>query len=343
MGSSSGKSSAVFAKKVSSYIPTMNQMLEFWAKSRRAEDGTLQAHPIACHCLDVAACLHEILAPPARGPHSRAPLDAMPVSSLTMLAALHDIGKFARKFQGKQPDHWRSHWGPIPAHTAYNHALGSYALLWKPVAQKLDPLFAEWSMDSRNAVLRAVAFHHGRPLDEYEAADLWNARTDVFGQAALRAAEDFVDALGATLNPLPLPVPANLDAFVWALSGLVTFADWLGSDESVFSHCAEPVPVAEYWETIAKPRARTAVRQSGTRPAAINPVTGFRALIGKTLAPSPAQIWAEQAILPDAPCLFVLEDLTGSGKTEAALILAHRLMAQGLGDGIYVALPTMAI
>jgi len=37
-----------------------------------------------------------------------------------------------------------------------------------------------------------------------------------------------------------------------------------------------------------------------------------------------------------------LEEVTGSGKTEAALFLARRLMANRLGDGVFVALPTMA-
>jgi CRISPR-associated endonuclease/helicase Cas3 len=39
---------------------------------------------------------------------------------------------------------------------------------------------------------------------------------------------------------------------------------------------------------------------------------------------------------------FVLEDATGSGRTEAALLLAARLMEAGLGEGLYFALPTMA-
>ena len=46
--------------------------------------------------------------------------------------------------------------------------------------------------------------------------------------------------------------------------------------------------------------------------------------------------------MPSGPALFVVEDLTGSGKTEAALILAHRLMVAGRAEGLYVALPTMA-
>ena len=54
------------------------------------------------------------------------------------------------------------------------------------------------------------------------------------------------------------------------------------------------------------------------------------------------QRWAETVVLPDGPVLAVVEDQTGSGKTEAAMCLTHRLMASGRASGVYVALPTMA-
>src|SRR5262249_39719522 len=46
--------------------------------------------------------------------------------------------------------------------------------------------------------------------------------------------------------------------------------------------------------------------------------------------------------LPEGPLLFIIEDMTGSGKTEAAVVLSHRLMLAGRAKGLYVALPTMA-
>ncbi len=42
------------------------------------------------------------------------------------------------------------------------------------------------------------------------------------------------------------------------------------------------------------------------------------------------------------PQLFILEDVTGAGKTEAALILTHRLMSAGKAQGLFFGLPTMA-
>jgi len=50
----------------------------------------------------------------------------------------------------------------------------------------------------------------------------------------------------------------------------------------------------------------------------------------------------EKTALGRGPQLFLIEDLTGSGKTEAAIVLTHRLMAEGNATGLYFALPTMA-
>ena len=54
------------------------------------------------------------------------------------------------------------------------------------------------------------------------------------------------------------------------------------------------------------------------------------------------QDWARKVELPAARHCFMIEDETGSGKTEAAMMLAHRLMAAGRAEGVYIALPTMA-
>src|SRR5690606_31311123 len=73
-----------------------------------------------------------------------------------------------------------------------------------------------------------------------------------------------------------------------------------------------------------------------------SPVTGYAALTGTAYEPSPVQAWAEVVELPAGPFIAFVEDVTGSGKTEAALILAHRLLSTGRARGLYVALPTMA-
>ncbi|MEZ5885647.1 MAG: hypothetical protein R3D56_01915 [Paracoccaceae bacterium] len=56
----------------------------------------------------------------------------------------------------------------------------------------------------------------------------------------------------------------------------------------------------------------------------------------------PMQAVATQVALADGPMLAIIEDETGAGKTEAALILAQRMMCAGKGRGLYFALPTTA-
>ena len=58
--------------------------------------------------------------------------------------------------------------------------------------------------------------------------------------------------------------------------------------------------------------------------------------------PRSMQKLVEEAPLKDGAQLFILEDTTGAGKTEAAIMLAARMMAAGKGEGLYFALPTMA-
>jgi CRISPR-associated endonuclease/helicase Cas3 len=82
------------------------------------------------------------------------------------------------------------------------------------------------------------------------------------------------------------------------------------------------------------------VRESGMASPAIAPFTGIRDLF--EIQPTSLQSWADSVPLAEGPQLFVMEELTGSGKTEAALTLAARLTAAGRGQGVYVALPTMA-
>ena len=85
----------------------------FWGKlstdppDRRRPPGEVIAwHPLADHCADVAAC-HEMLlretligARLARTAGSEA-LDEGTIQRLSVLAALHDIGKYATAFQVK--------------------------------------------------------------------------------------------------------------------------------------------------------------------------------------------------------------------------------------------------
>jgi len=68
----------------------------------------------------------------------------------------------------------------------------------------------------------------------------------------------------------------------------------------------------------------------------------FPRIESKIEAGSPLQVLAETIGFGAGPQLLIAEEITGSGKTEAAIVLSHRLMREGRADGLYFALPTMA-
>ena len=117
----------------------MSELLAFWGKAQPHNADGPAFHPLAYHCLDVAACLQEIL---TRNPLLRLTFARVFgvegwLAALVFLAALHDIGKFARKFQGKVEGLFPLALGKPPKHPSYNHAEGGYAVL---VSAELAPL-----------------------------------------------------------------------------------------------------------------------------------------------------------------------------------------------------------
>ena len=75
----------------------------YWAKARAAIDGGPVWHPLAYHCPDVAAAADRLL---ANSPRRLEPLAGLAQTSpaalhglFVLLIALHDIGKFSRRFQ----------------------------------------------------------------------------------------------------------------------------------------------------------------------------------------------------------------------------------------------------
>ena len=128
------------------------------------------------------------------------------------------------------------------------------------------------------------------------------------------------------------------------VSGLFVLADWIGSAEKWFEYAA-PIDGDEtfdlYW-LHARAAAKAAVDQAHVSPAVVQNFDGTSQFLPDGRTPSPVQAFAETAPLPKGPSLTIVEDVTGSGKTEAAVILAHRLMVAGRANGLYVALPTEA-
>jgi CRISPR-associated endonuclease/helicase Cas3 len=312
---------------------------DFWAKAQHpARDGEAAFHPLVAHSLDVAAVA--LLLPR----HRALGIDAR---MLGLLIAIHDIGKISRPFQAKVRMHWpQKALGPFPATPPppgpAHDAVGMFLL--DRIEGIGTALLPDWRTAAHRALLwRALAGHHGRPPETIARPP----RPCVLCDGCRAAAVSFVAAMREVFQPPPFARPAtdhDVIRLSWRLAGLTTLADWVGSRRLWFPYVgveAVADPAGYFWNH-AVPRASAALAAAGLGAAEPSLFGGVRKLFPRIDAPSPAQDWAEKMPLPEGPMLAVIEDLTGSGKTEAALTLAHRLLAAGRAQGVYVALPTMA-
>lgn len=340
----------------------MEPYLHFWGKSDRKEGGVW--HPAAFHMLDVAACAEQVIAlQPARFARLAARCAMEPEAfgrALVVLAGLHDLGKFSRAFQVKAAWLWRAdHLGPLPGGTALP-ALRHDALLlgwlksrhrrasglinparW-PLFSGWDEPFGDWS--EVEGVLGPVAGHHGAPVTSSPSFNF----ESLVGARAEEPAEAFLGDWFPLVEAPALPVlgEATIRDFGWRLAGLIVLSDWLGSNAAIFpptfatgAHVG--LTLAQYWHGHARPLARRALAEAGLAPVPPSPYSTVRAL-ARIETPRPLQAAVETVFLPVGPLLILVEDVTGAGKTEAALVLAHRLMRRGDAAGLYLALPTMA-
>ena len=322
--------------------------LSFWGKAQPLESdrGPLW-HPLPYHCLDVAAIGEALLNRHHGLLQSLSGLLGLPseetVSVFCFLLCLHDIGKFAKKFQAKVPERYPGCFGDDPASVPdrYDHGAGGLRLF-----DADDGLFHLPSGPSRRvwrALVSAVVGHHGAPPQPVFGESLITLRPD-FGKVGIEAAGMFIQQ-AHDLFALPQAVPPlereGVRRASFALAGLAVLADWIGSKQEWFPYCEPIQDLQAYWNH-AREQAKGALEASGVLPAGSNNHLEYGALIGTAVSPTPMQDWTKSVELPDGPALLLIEDETGSGKTEAALMLAHRLMASGRADGLYVALPTMA-
>ena len=144
----------------------------------------------------------------------------------------------------------------------------------------------------------------------------------------------FLYPAGLSLDDVP-PPPSPL------LAGLCSVSDWLASrcDEVHFPFKLSPLDLAEYFKQKRTQDAPAILAFAGIIGTPKN-YGGISSLLKASDTPRPLQSRIEA--LPLLPGMTIIEAPTGSGKTEAALAQAWRLVAEGLADAIVFALPTQA-
>ena len=326
---------------------------QYWGKASKDDDSY---HLLPFHCLDVAAVGYLLLAPD-KAVCKKLAIQLQVKSDwlrdfFTFCLALHDLGKFSRSFQGLRQglsDELVKENKRMPYEERHD-SLGYWA--WgkviKPALSKKFPLI-EFSdkevigwLKYCEPWMEIVTGHHGIP-PKRTPKSFNNYFQPEDNRALLEFTQDAFKLLLNNFDFRPLldkELKKRLQAVSWQLAGIAVLADWTGSNQDYFSYQSKPQDLKDYWQ-IALAKAQKAMDVL-PNPIKTRPFSDIKSLFPFIEQPTPLQEYAIKEPLSEKPQLFILEDVTGAGKTEAALTLVHRLMDKDLADGLYVALPTMA-
>jgi CRISPR-associated endonuclease/helicase Cas3 len=325
----------------------------YWGKAQPQASSSARYHLLAYHCLDVAACGQQLLGVPRFSLKRLSAELGWPVAYLENLCvaflAVHDIGKFAGSFQGLVSDLGSA---LVPGDrrglVKYRHD----TLGWVACSHLIDSILSpslDWYAGSfLLQMARIFTGHHGQPPTELEAVSGNPVRSkNCFSTEDLAAAEAYAREVARMFirEPLPPVTDAHLETLErhsWTLAGLAVLADWLGSDSDRFHYQEQVQELSKYWEPIAVEKAKAAVAAAGLSEQRASPWAGAHAYLPGLAELTPLQQYAATVGLGAGPQFFLLEDVTGAGKTEAALLLCHRLLSHGNAEGFYFGLPTMA-
>ncbi|MDD5644429.1 MAG: CRISPR-associated helicase Cas3' [bacterium] len=321
----------------------MESYYKYWGKAKKRDAGGWDYHLLPYHCLDVAAVGQYLAVQLGIVEHIAQKLKCekpAAISVITFLCSVHDIGKFSDGFQNQIPALVKVLRG-ISLNAVYQEKHWSLGhLFWRKYVDKVFSGDKNTILDFLDAWLSASSGHHGRPPKPEI-----NSYFDI-SQFPVEAALKFISEVKKIIC-IPTDITFLLKEeclmkeLSWLIAGLMVLADWIGSNSRWFPFQQTEQPLKEYWKHKALSRAQVAVNESGILPVSVAGKSSIAQLFGYKQA-TPLQMLAEKILISKNGNLFIIEEITGAGKTEAAFILTHRLMADGYADGLYFGLPTMA-
>ncbi len=313
--------------------------MNYWGKA--FPDGGWRH--LCLHSVDVAATLYILLESDSllsKRVERASPIpfrDTLQI--LTFLAAVHDLGKFSLPFQNLRPELAKAFGLKAAPEYAHHTILGLN--LWE--TRDLTGRICFPHAEAFLPLVVAALSHHGMPNGTAREPRRIRRCFDGTEEDALR----FVDEAALFFLPVFPDVALRDESFrrlSWLAAGLFILADWIASNSLWFGPDTTWTSIADHWDS-ACGHAAKAVTACRVASAQSSHTTSFHELfphLPKAAAPSPLQQAVMDLEAAQGPELLIFEDLTGGGKTEAALLAAHRAMRSGHATGVFVGLPTMA-
>jgi len=262
-------------------------------------------------------------------------------------AGLHDLGKASPAFQSKwdAAGPWLLKNAGLPCRKPANpfpHGI----LTAKFVAELLPEVVPAFPTDIAGRLGRSLGGHHGsfprsielQQIDKAQrGGDKWQSIRRRLCQAFLTQTHLMESSI------IPQKEPAH--NFFILLAGLVSVADWIGSNADYFQMADPKLDFVQY-AAVARRQAKEALQSLGWlgwHPPASGVPMGdlFPAVKAHGMRPLQASTCCLAKDLSGGG-LVIIEAPMGEGKTEAAMYLADHWAVTLAQRGCYFALPTMA-
>jgi CRISPR-associated endonuclease/helicase Cas3 len=323
----------------------LETLLHLWAKTDR--DRPEAYHPLLFHMLDVAAVAQVLWDSVLPAPFQTRLAGRWRLTEqasrdwVTFLAGLHDIGKATPDFQGQAGASKRGElqqYGFSFSTTRDPHGIWTSRIVREMLINKGMP------PGDASSLAAFLGGHHGRYPKAAEFTRLPFLRNTPWEASWQPLASSLANSICENPDHLQhLPILPKDHAFLILLSGFVTVADWLGSDEEIFQCVDDGTSLAEYIP-LSRKRANDAIHRLGwDRWKHDSKNLTFQGLF--PLIEKPRDLQEKVACLLDmegCPRLLLVEAPMGEGKTEAALFAAERSLGHFGQKGLYFALPSKA-
>lgn len=337
------------------------EMPKYWRLWAKADKRTSELHRLIYHMIDVGM-VTQVLWERVLGADLKARIATwlkleQPNAGrlIAFWASLHDLGKASPAFQDHQNvtqslrekihAELAKAQLPVKDRGKVDHARHELISTWSLIKEGWLVSHTQLNGELAKLVAQMLGGHHGA----WPAGDVANdpiaIKTDDKGSELWREMRRLlVESMSVVFQPPPLLEFAQNtledNVMLSLVSGVVSLADWLGSDEENFAYEEEFVELSEYADRAHKMAEQALTRaewESAPLAAAFDFQTAFN------FSPNAAQV-ATMNALKDAvlPSLAIIEAPMGSGKTEAALSV-YASWAQKMGQAqLYVAMPTTA-
>ena len=299
-----------------------------WAK----KDSLSNKHPLMFHILDVYHTAMELIESNLKIFSKFKSFQENEKKIWAAIIGLHDIGKATPNFQKGKSD---------PRHEKL-----SVFILFQYFKEKLNIDNQQLLNSSFFQTIKFLILHHSKflTLDKNRLLkERHNPISDMGDNSWKEVQYDIIDkyleSIGISISDIQKISFKNISDAAY-FSGLMTLADWVGSDINSFSLEGDKYSVEEYMP-VSKKRAEQAIKSTGLATVPNVGTDTWADLFPQIKTPRNLQNASINCSLTDNSNLIIIEAPTGEGKSEAAFNLAARL-SRDKNSGIYIAMPTQA-